>query len=423
MVIALGRSAQALRDLLLANRLGTSLEVDSLLLALVVPLLLSSVLAGSVSAALVPRRTSTGVGSPADAALLRRVATRLGLILAGVSSGLIVLAPQIPLLLAGTSSPGQQALITSLVRILAPIVVLSGFAALGEAFVLTYHRPALASLSQVVTALPSAILLIASQEPPTVRSLAWAILAGHAGQCVIAIGSATAMGFGTLLRTRTPTGDVAPFFGQYGALVVASSVMATTLAVDQVMAAPLGVGSVAVLNFGGKVPMFLLSIAALALSTILLPQLSNRASDSKALENFLRLVERRLLGMGALVAALLAASSPAVVNFLYGGDAMSGASLARIAEVQVALSLQVPFYLVTVLYTRSLSVLQRNQVLVAVGLGSVAGTIALNLVLREPFGVTGIALATSLMYAGTHIAVRTLSLRTIRPDPGLKPNV
>jgi putative peptidoglycan lipid II flippase len=156
-------------------------------------------------------------------------------------------------------------------------------------------------------------------------------------------------------------------------------------------------------------------IAASAFSTAALPYLSRMVAqnDWNACRHTLK---RYLVGVAATTvpfALLLAAFSKPLVKLLFQRGAFTGADTAVVSWVQVCYSIQIPFYVGSVLFVRFLSSIRRNDVLMYISGINLVLDVVLNLVLMRRWGVAGLALSTSLVYVISFLCVAGSSAKLL----------
>lgn len=91
---------------------------------------------------------------------------------------------------------------------------------------------------------------------------------------------------------------------------------------------------------------------------------------------------------------LILFSQPIVSIFLERGSFDSGDSL-LVGSIQAAHAIRIPFYICGAMFSRLVSALVRNQILMVAAGMSLAANVILNLIFMELWGVVGIALSTS----------------------------
>ena len=166
------------------------------------------------------------------------------------------------------------------------------------------------------------------------------------------------------------------------------------------MAVSLGSGSVATLSYGNKVTSLLLSVGAMGLGTAIFPYFSAMAakSDWKGIRHTLRVYTKLILLVTVPMVAVLWMLTEPIVQILFERGSFTAADTAATSAVQRAFLLQLPFYVLSIMFVRLISTLKLNQFVVISTIVSITLNITLNYLLMQRMGVAGIALSTSIVY-------------------------
>ena len=401
--------AALLKDSLVAAHFGSGADLDAFLLALVVPGFLISVAAGTLPAALTPTYIAVREQDGADAArqLARAVFAKAFRILAALS----VLAGVVSLSygwLPGTHLAGRtREALPLLALALAPYTLLQGVCAAWSGLLAAergYAASAMAPIAQPV-AMGLAIWLGGTSIGPAI--LVVGLIGGTLVQGVIFAWALHVRGlpiFAWCTPADLPVASrlaIARVQSQYIPAVASTVLMSATAVIDQTMAAWLPPGSVSALGFGTKLSAVMMSVGAIALSTTLLPHLSELVAREQW--PALRLLTRRVALIIAattipLTIGLIVLSAP-IVRLLFQRGAFSAHETLTVASVQSAYLLQLPVHLLGILYVRLISALQANRLLTIGSAVNLTVNIALNVLFMRWFGVAGIALSTAGVYA------------------------
>ncbi len=415
--------AALLKDTLVASRFGNGAALDAFLLALVVPGFLISVAAGTLPAALTPTYIALREqeGAPAAHVLARAV-------FAKAFRTLTVLA-----LLAGVVSLGYSALpgaqlatstrdaLPMLALALAPYTLLQGICAAWSGLLAAERGYAASALAPIAQPVGMAIALFIGGASIGPAILVVGLLGGTILQGVIFAWALRARGL-PLWAWHQPSDLSASarlamtrVHSQYVPAVASTVLMSATAVVDQTMAAWLPPGSVSALGFGTKLSSVVMNVGAIALSTTLLPHLSELVARSEWRE--LRLVTKRVafVIVAATVPAtigLIAFSAP-IVRLLFQRGAFTATETLTVSHVQSAYLLQIPVHLLGILYVRLISALQANRLLTIGSSVNLVVNIVLNVVFMRWFGVAGIALSTAGVYAVSCVFLATAAHRRL----------
>jgi putative peptidoglycan lipid II flippase len=266
----------------------------------------------------------------------------------------------------------------------------------------------------------SALSLVAAGDRWGIDALAVGLVAGFFVKAVLlAMGGRRA---GVVLAPgwhgRTP--EVSRVISQYLPMLAGGLLLGTTPLVDQAMAATLGAGSVATLNYGGRLVTPLLAIGSMSLGTAVLPYFSRMvaAGDMAAVRRTLRTYVRLILLATIPITALLIVLSDQIVRLVFQRGAFSEADTQTVSGVQAMLAMQIPFYVLSILYVRLLSSMKANHILMIGTAISFAVNLTMDYLLKERLGVSGIALSTTLVYACSLAFVATALYRRVGVDSG-----
>jgi peptidoglycan biosynthesis protein MviN/MurJ (putative lipid II flippase) len=226
--------------------------------------------------------------------------------------------------------------------------------------------------------------------------MVWATLAGTCLQLIIL----AALSSRHSASLRFSSEAWLPFWRAFGIMLVSQAVMALTTLVDQFFAAGLGEGAISALGYTSRVLVLFNGIVATAVARATLPVFSNA---SAAGQEDTRRVARRwaivlaLVGIFAVLVGWLSATTLVRIAFQRGtftaDDTVQVAALFRIAL------LQLPFYFASLVYVSLHSARGDYWILVASSvIGLLVKTLAV-LSLIKTMGVTGLVLATAIMYA------------------------
>ncbi|HEV8331074.1 MAG TPA: lipid II flippase MurJ [Steroidobacteraceae bacterium] len=397
----LSSAAMVLRDLFMANELGISSAVDAYIIVYTFVMFVAAVLAASMSAALTPAfmRQRAAAGENLALALAWHSGVRLCAGMVVVALVIVGASDLILSVVASNLSPDTRALarvallwMAGLLPLHAIAVVLAVIANAHGAFV----RPGLAL---AMPPLFASIALILAGPQGAVAALAIGTVLGTVVQLACFPFEWTQL-LGRRSRERVATGALRHLLSQYLPVVAGAVLMSATPLIDQAMAATLAGGSIATLSYGQKLPALILMISALALSTAVLPHLSEMVAneDWVGMRDTVRVVRRLIVIVFVPLTVVLIAASRPLAALVFERGAFTAAAVTPVSLVQSALLLQVPFFLVGTLYVRLISALGRNSILLWGTVISLCVKVGCNLLLMRWLGVTGLALSTSIVY-------------------------
>ncbi|MDB6140350.1 MAG: virulence factor family protein [Verrucomicrobiaceae bacterium] len=197
--------------------------------------------------------------------------------------------------------------------------------------------------------------------------------------------------------------------------VISGLVLGGAPIVDQAMAARLASGSVTVLSYSDKVCSIVLALTASAAAETLAPFFA----DVVARRNWPSLKRQLLHTIGVILAvavplvALLFWQAPLVVRLLYQRASFGPEDTARVAAVLRCASLQIPFYIASLIMSRVVIALQGSWFTLVTAVISLTGNIIFNFIFMRWYGVAGIALSTAMVYAVSTLMLTLYLLRSI----------
>lgn len=187
--------------------------------------------------------------------------------------------------------------------------------------------------------------------------------------------------------------------------------------IEQAIAAAMGQGSNAALAYGYKLPAALQGILLTAIGITALPYFAKQLGHgnfSYCLHSLNKLTLLLMVG-GALLILPLSFFSSDIVGLLYQRGAFDAAATTRVAPIQFAYFVQIPFALVAMLGIKVLAALKLNWLTSAYTAIAVLLQAVLAYELSARYGISGIAwaatLVTALLAATSFFTARLTLLR------------
>ena len=410
--------ASTVKELVVARQFGTGDTIDALLIAFLLPSYAINVLAGSCSTALVPTlvQVRENEGQEKAQQLLSGVMIWNTAVLALVSILLALTASfTLPILGSGFGIAKLE-LTRSLFFVLLPILVISGFRMTWTAVLNAYDRFALAALSPGMTTLVTIALVLFMGRAWGIYTLAVGTLSGYAIEAGLLGWGLRRNGFCLTPRWHGWNHALRKVINQYIPVVAGALLMCGTMLVDQSMAAMLGAGSVATLNYGGKVVTLILGIGSVSLSTAVFPHLSRMVAvyDWAGIRHTLKTYTYLILVVTIPLTLILVGFSKPLVYLLFERGAFTSIDTWRVSQVQVLFFLQLPFYFLGILTVRLISSLNMNHILMQAAIINLFLKIVFNYFLMQRLGSAGIALSTTLVYAVSFIYCSAMLYKRIK---------
>lgn len=418
----LAKLAMVGRDLVVAYRFGAGDEVDAFLVAFLIPAYAISILFGTLNAGFLP--TFVGVrdkhGMPAAQQLFSSCLAR---ILAGSVLVMVVLMLAAPLflpLVASSFTSEKLALTQSIFYALVLVLLVSGISNLLTTVLNAEHQFAVAAIAPMMIPLSAVVSLLVAPRSWGIHALVWGTVLGFCLEAIVLAAAARRAGISLRPQWTELDEPLRTVRRQYLAAVSSMVLMGSSTVIDQAMAAALGPGSVAVLNYGGKLSSFIIGTATTSLVIAIFPYFSRMVAhgDWPAVRHTLRTYIRLVLVVAVPVTAALIFFSEPIARLLYERGAMDRDATRLVARVQQYYLLQLPFYTVGMLGIRLLNAMHGNEALLKIAGINVVVNIVGNLVFSYYLGVAGIALSTSLVYVEACAVVYLIVWSRLRSATG-----
>lgn len=403
------------RELFIASSFGAGPALDAFLIAFLIPTYAVTIIAGSLSAAFIPiyieRRREAGIEA-AQRLFASAFSVSLWFLLF-MSVILAVLSPALLRALAAGFDPALLRLSQSLFLLMLPAILLRGITSVWSALLHAEARFSEAAIARVTFPLPSIVALLLFD--PSIRWLTATTVAGFLMETLIVGWAVKRQGFSLRPKWRGPDDALREMGRQYGAVVAGSCVLGGTIITDSVMATLLGAGSVSILNYANRAVSFVLAISAVPLSTAVLPYFSRLVAeeDWRGIRSSIRSYRDMILLLSVPLTAVLIATSGFLVRLLFERGAFTASDSSGVTATQIMLLLQVPFYLVGIVVVRVISSLREAKLLVAGAVLSFVLNVVLNLVFMNLYGVAGLGLATSVVYAVSTVFLTIMTQRAL----------
>lgn len=399
------RLAQVVRELAFAYEFGVNRNLDILLLALALPNYLGQALLGSIPAAFIPAAMAERQAH-GEEAMLRLVGSFSCLMLTTflfISAVSTISGPAYLTLVGHRLSAAELDLGFKLLVVLSPFLVFRGMEILWTSWLNLNGSFTLPALVPCIAPILAAIVLIVVGAEKGAYAVAVATSIGLAIECGLLAWFARRkvpsykykwFGFTTALRSA---------IRQYAPVVMGSLLLSATVLVDQRSAAKLGAGSISQLYFANLVVQLPLLLASTALSTALLPHISQSVVNNEweRLRRLLTMPMVVLFSAGALAALILSLKAHLVVTLILVRGAFTVSDVDGVAGVLQTLSWQIPFFLCGQIAVQAISAMRWTHILLWGAIISLILKIVLNHVLAAWIGLPGIGLSTALVFAAS----------------------
>jgi putative peptidoglycan lipid II flippase len=189
---------------------------------------------------------------------------------------------------------------------------------------------------------------------------------------------------------------------------ISSSVLgASFLLVDQVMAARFPEGGVAALSYGQKVTSALVGVISGLMGYLIFPELSHYVAtkDWTSLRNKIKKYVFWTFFASAFLTFILCFFSYEIIQALFERGAFKTSDTVLVSKINTFYLLQVPFYLTGQIAIKSLYSLQKGFYMTHIAVVTIFINAIGNYLFSIWFGIPGISLSTSLVFALSSFAV------------------
>ncbi len=413
------KAASAAKVIVSGQYFGAGDALDAYLIAFLVPSFLGDVFAGALHPALLPAFIETREREGAASAVALYASILYRSVAAFSLAALIAVACSHPVLslLAPGFAPSKLMLSRTLLGYLAALLPLTAMNVVWRSVLNAHDRFATAALAPLMTPLAIIASMFAGARAFGIAALAAGTVAGAAAELAVLFVSLRRLNIPAFPRFRWNSDGCSRVLGQYCPIAVSNAVLGGSTIVDQAMAAMLGAGSVAALNFGTRVSGVVLATGPLALGTALFPGLSAMAAQGNT-RSLRRLLKGYLLLSAVLTlpaAVLLAWFSEPVARVVFERGAFTARDTAVVGAVQAFSFLQLPLSVALALLFKAAASLRVNAAFMKISVVALGANAALNYALMRPMGVSGIALSTALVHFGLVIGAGVIVFRRLRP--------
>ncbi len=404
--------------IVVASFFGTGDDREAFLIAFLLPSMSITVICGAFNSAMIPTyiRIQRQYGSVDAQALFSRVMFLAIGLLVFVAVCLAILLPFILPMLASGFDQSKQMLATTLAYLLLPAVVIKGIGTIYGAVLNAHERFALVAAAPVMVPLSMvAILLLWSAPSTRVYAMAVGTVVGMFAELVALGWALKSRGIALFPRWRNRGPGIRRIAAQYLPMVAGALMMSATDLVDRTMAASLSSGSLASLDYGGRLVIVILGVVSGAIGTAVLPYFSRLVDERnwKELRSLLRVFGAWILAVTTVVTVLLVVLSETLIGVGLQRGAFTHGDTELVARIQAVYAVQIPFYACGMMFVRAIASLTAGHVLAIGSFLNLVLNVVLNYVFMRQWGVAGIALSTACVYLFSCAFVMTMTYRTL----------
>lgn len=395
-----------IRDMLIANKLGTSTASDAFFVAMLMPNLLRRLFAeGAFGVVFVPILTKINQekGQKAAEEFAATTYTWLILILTIVTALMLYfMEPFLTHVLARgwADDPEKLQLATTLSRITFPYLILITFASLCGGIGNTFNNfapfaltPTLLNVSFILGLI---ILPLMNVDPA--YAAAYSMTFGGVLQAVHMKMSLRKIHFKLKLTKELKHPETPNLLKRLGPAALAVGILQISFVVDILLASYLEENAVSYLQFANRFYQQPLSLIGIALATVLLPHLSRSLKAHKqdeANESFQNaLTHGSSLAIFSSIALVMLAFP--LIDSLFGHGEFTAAAGMQVASAMQLYCLALPAYVMTKITVTCFYAYGDTKTPLISSVFALVVNITLNLILMQYYGFLGLAMATSI---------------------------
>ncbi len=411
----LSRIAGLVREVIAAKYYGVGPAAGAFTVAFNVPNLVRALFAdAALQAAFVPVFTELlEKGERREAFRVASTLFYLILLVLGFITGLfIVLAPVVMPLFAPGFPVDQTDLMVALSRILIPIVLLLGLTGLFVGMLNSFDHFAVPAISPLFwnLAIIGAIVGLVPVFPSDEGIYAYAIgvLIGTVIQMLMPLPLVIKKSEGEKMWSTFDWRN--PYIRKVLVLMVPVTIglglINFNLAINNYFGSFVSEGAPAAIDKAFRVYMLPQGMISVAIATVLFPTLSRYAArnDVDGLRHTMANGVRQMFMLMLPAAVASAVLAEPIVRLLYERGAFSATDTVTVGNALLWFSFSLPFSGVSLLFTRTFFALKRPWFTTALALGNLFFNAALAALLYQPYGVSGIVIATAASTVAMTIA-------------------
>ncbi len=416
---AFGQGFVVAREVYVAAQVGTSANLDALLVALIAPTIAASLLSGSAQAALVPAMLELNASAGRRAARHLAGWALTGIVAMGtVAAVLIVVLEQPAIAIGGPGlSDASRLVAATFLPALLPLIV---FAPLGTLLAGVCQVDGMfraIAASWVAGPIVALLVTVAAWSRAGVGALALATSMDAVATAVVLVILLVRAGKLPLPGSGVPRDAIVRFVRHAAPLAAGSSVLQLNLLTDRAVASVLSTGAVSALRYGERIIRTPISVLQPAWATTIYPAVAGTVAMAgeglvgPTVSEALRYVIAIFVPLSVATAAL----APVVVAFAFERGAFGVSAAAATAGVVTGFAPLVLLWLVQPILVAAHNARRRGGLLGRVAVLNAALNLLLNIAFGLVLGVAGVALSTSIT-ALLLVTVLSRRLRDLEPD-------
>jgi putative peptidoglycan lipid II flippase len=186
---------------------------------------------------------------------------------------------------------------------------------------------------------------------------------------------------------------------QYKPKIISGILSGMNPFVDQYFAAQLAIGSIAAIEYGVKIPTFVVGILMIVIGNVLLPHFSKLVIDDlqqafQQLFKFLKII----FGGSIIMALVVIFLSHDIIALLFERNEFTTDDTLVVGSLQQIAFLYVPFFLTTLINVKFLTAINKNVFMAKVSFLNLVLNLVFNVILVKYYDIYGLVLATTIVY-------------------------
>jgi putative peptidoglycan lipid II flippase len=408
------------RELFVASKVGASQGLDALLVALVLPTILTGVLSSGIAAAVVPAyaRLERFHDQRTARSFLASVLA-WGLLAAVIGTLALLAVPGLAVLIAGPGlAQTAREMAIGFVPVLAPIVLFGFAASLLSATCQINQRFRAIALGVVAGPVVSLMVTVLLWDDLGLGALALAWTANFLTTSVVLGVYAVAARLLAKPQFRQDLAEARRFGRHAAPLTVSALINKSTLFTDRAVTSLLPSGSISALRYGEALIGMPTQAIAPAWSLALYPVLVRaHQAEGPTFGGSVHVAVRYVLAVFIPLAVATTALAPLLVKVVYVRGAFDAAAASTTAAAVAAMGPLMVLTMIQGALVPAHNARQSGVFLLQVGIVGAISNLVLDVALGLVLGVGGIALSTSMVLV---ISVTIMALRLAREEPDFR---
>jgi|WetSurMetagenome_2_1015567.scaffolds.fasta_scaffold00106_24 putative peptidoglycan lipid II flippase len=395
------------RDLMLVRICGMNAELDAYFAAVMIPMFLVTFLAHPISDALTAPFLRKVVGMTAGRSdLFMRKAMFFAIVmLGGVVVLVIFLADELLPFVIGTASVSTLEEGSTILRLYAPLILLSAWTVFGNCILNTLHRSRQAALAQLLVPAAAIVALLLVPAEKVLYGAVIGMLLGTLLNIIALWWFAKMLGYKLWPVRPTAAPELRIVSQQYSWLAAAAFFTVVATPINYVFAGTIERGAISVWALAGKMVTLFNGLAGVGIAAVVLPHLARLMAGgyAKEVKNdvFFLLITGTWIGFG-LALVVFVFSEPIIFTLFHGG-LVTDEKVKELADVVKIGCIQLPMVVACAVIVKIAAVTGRSVKAVLAALTSIIINIGCNFVFVPLFGVLGLALSSVIAVGGSSV--------------------